>query len=148
MKRKSLLLSLVIALLFVAACSPAAEPEPAPPAATPPAADSAPAASGDPLTGTWTGDWGPSARDRNPVVLELNYDGTTLTGIVNPGPNAITLSKAAYDPATGAVTMEADAQGRGGATIHYVIEGRVDGNAMMGSWGHDAEKGDFRITRS
>ena len=100
------------------------------------------------MTGTWTGDWGPSPSDRNTVTLELTYDGTTLTGTVNPGPNAITLTKAAYDPATGAVTMEADAQGRGGATIHYVIEGRLDGNAMTGSWNHDAVMGDFRINKS
>ena len=45
----------------------------------------------DPLSGTWTGDWGPSASDRNPVTVELKWDGTVLTGTVNPGPNAVVL---------------------------------------------------------
>ena len=43
----------------------------------------------DPLTGTWKGDWGPSASDRNPATLELKWDGKTLTGTVNPGPEGI-----------------------------------------------------------
>ena len=41
----------------------------------------------DPLSGTWTGDWGPSPGDRNEVTVELKLDGGTLTGVVNPGPN-------------------------------------------------------------
>ncbi len=40
----------------------------------------------DPLTGTWKGDWGPSAADRNQVTLELKWDGKALTGTVNPSP--------------------------------------------------------------
>lgn len=146
MKLKSLCLSLVIGLLFVStACSPAAEPEPAP---APAAAPETPApASSDPLTGNWSGDWGPSPADRNSVALELKWDGTALSGTVNPGPNAIQLINTSFDPATGAVRMEADAQGRGGP-VHYTIEGKLDGSSMSGSWSHDAVKGDFKITRS
>ena len=44
--------------------------------------------SADPLTGTWKGDWGPSATDRNSVTIELKWNGKTLTGTVNPGPDA------------------------------------------------------------
>src|SRR5262249_4871963 len=52
----------------------------------------------DPLSGTWVGDWGPSASDRNQVTVELKWDGKTLTGNVNPGPNAVPLDKASFDP--------------------------------------------------
>ena len=45
----------------------------------------------DPLSGTWVGDWGPSAADRNQVTVELKWDGTALSGTVNPGPNAVPL---------------------------------------------------------
>ena len=44
-------------------------------------------AADDPLSGTWTGDWGPSERDRNQATVELKWDGKALTGTVNPGPN-------------------------------------------------------------
>jgi hypothetical protein len=30
---------------------------------------------GDPLSGTWVGDWGPSASDRNQVTVELTRKG-------------------------------------------------------------------------
>lgn len=101
----------------------------------------------DPLSGTWTGDWGPSATDRNAVTVELKWDGKTLTGTVNPGPNAVVLQKCTFDPKSGAVHMEADAKSRRGTDIHYVIDGKVENDTMTGSWNHDNRKGDFKITR-
>ena len=101
----------------------------------------------DPLTGTWAGDWGPSASDRNPVTVELKWDGKVLTGVVNPGPNAVTLQKCTFDAKTGAIHMEADAKSRRGTDIHYVIDGKVEGNTMTGNWNHDNRKGDFKITK-
>ena len=100
----------------------------------------------DPLTGTWTGDWGPSPNDRNPVTLQLKWDGKALTGTVNPGPNAVTLQKSTFDAKTGAVHMEADVR-RGSSAIHYVIDGKVNNSTMTGSWNHDNRKGDFKISK-
>jgi len=104
-------------------------------------------AAADPLSGTWTGDWGPSASDRNPVTVELKWDGKNLAGTVNPGPNAVELKKATFDPKTGAIHFEADAMSRRGTEIHYVIDGKVEGSAMTGAWKHDNRNGDFKITK-
>ncbi len=101
----------------------------------------------DPLSGTWVGDWGPSAADRNQVTVELKWDGKALTGTVNPGPNAVPLQKATFDAKTSAVHFEADAKGHSGNTVHYMIDGKVDKGAMSGSWSHDTRKGDFKITK-
>ena len=101
----------------------------------------------DPLSGTWTGDWGPSARDRNEVTVELKWDDGKLTGVVNPGPNAVELMSASFDPETGVVKMEAEAPGRRGGTLHYMIEGKLEGNTMTGTWNHDDRNGDFKITK-
>src|SRR5258708_1459122 len=79
------------------------------------------AQSADPLSGTWVGTWGPSPSDRNDVVVVLKWDGKALTGDVNPGPSATKLQKSTFDAKTGAVHMEAEAAGRGGAKIHYII---------------------------
>ena len=67
---------------------------------------------------------------------------------VNPGPDAVQLSKASFSPDTRVVMMEADVKSRSGATVHFVIDGHVDGNTMSGSWNHDDRKGDFKITKS
>lgn len=102
-------------------------------------------AAADPISGSWSGDWGPSPGDRNQVTVDLKWDGKALTGTVNPGPNAVQISKATFDPKTGVVHMEADV--KRGTTIHYVIDGKVEKNTMSGSWNHDNRKGDFRITK-
>ena len=101
----------------------------------------------DPLSGTWAGDWGPSASDRNTVTVELKWDGKALSGNVNPGPTATALQKCTYDAKTGAVHMEADSKNRKGDAIHFVIDGKLEGSTMSGSWNHDTRKGDFKITR-
>jgi hypothetical protein len=103
----------------------------------------------DPLSGTWTGDWGPSPSDRNDVTLVLKWDGKALTGNVTAGTNVtapIPLQKTSFDPKTGTVHMEADAMSRG-RSVHYVIDGKVEKNTMTGSWNHDNRKGDFKITK-
>ena len=82
---------------------------------------------GDPLTGTWVGDFGPAFYDRNTITLELNWDGKSLTGMVRPGiPGArmyrnfesFPIGNASFDPKTGIVKFEASYQPRG---RHYVI---------------------------
>ncbi len=104
-------------------------------------------AGSDPLSGTWTGDWGPSPDHRNQVTVELKWDGKNLTGTVNPGPNAVEMQKATFDPKEGAVHFEADAKNRRGDTVHYIVDGKAEKGVMTGSWSHDNRKGDFKITK-
>ena len=80
-------------------------------------------AASDPVSGTWSGDWGPSRFDRNPVTVNLKWDGKTLTGNVNPGPNAVAIKNGTFDARTNTLHMEADARCRGNQILHYVIDG-------------------------
>jgi hypothetical protein len=80
-------------------------------------------------------------------MLDLDWDGANLTGSVNPGPAAVQLGKASYDPATGTVMMEADARDRDGNMVHYTIEGKIEGNTIAGTWNHAKQKGDFKLSR-
>ena len=55
---------------------------------------------GHPLKGTWHGSWGVNATDRTPVTLVMDWDGTSVTGIMNPGVRSVPLEKTSLDPAT------------------------------------------------
>jgi hypothetical protein len=105
----------------------------------------------DPLSGTWTGDWGPSAGDRNMVSVELKLNGNTLTGTVKsiqPARPDVALTKSTYTASTGTVHMEAEATNpQSGGAVHYVIDGKLANGSMTGSWNHDARKGDFKLTK-
>jgi hypothetical protein len=79
--------------------------------------------------------------------VELKLDGTAVTGTVNPGENAVALTKGSFNQETSAVTMEADAKGHDGKDVHYVIEGKVEGGTMSGTWNHGDKKGDFKLSK-
>jgi len=104
---------------------------------------------GDPLTGTWSGDWGPNQADRNQVTVDLKLQGTTVTGLVKTDNRPeVPLSKGTFDAAARTVKMEAEALNpRNGANVKYVIEGKLEGNTLTGSWNHDSTKGDFKLTK-
>ncbi len=137
----------MFAILFVlSACNPAPEPAPEPTPAPEPAPE--PPAPMDNISGTWTGDWGPNPQDRNEVTLEIEWDGSVLTGTITSqfAPDPVDLTGGSYDPATGTVTMSASAPGRGGAVFDYAIQGQIEGNMMTGAWSHDDQQGDFVLT--
>jgi hypothetical protein len=101
----------------------------------------------DPVTGKWEGKWGPSPDRQTEVVLELKWDGSHLTGTINPGSRAIEISKGTFDPGTNAISMELDSTNNRGETDHYAIQGKVDGNKMSGTWTRNNGSGDFHITK-
>ena len=107
---------------------------------------------GFPLKGTWVGDWGPSKDRRNPVVVFMDWDGKNITGIINPGPEAIPIQKASLQPKGWLVHLEADAKDKSGNTVHYVIEGHIEDlglyyPSIVGTWNYGNQKADFKITR-
>ena len=104
-------------------------------------------AGADPLSGKWSGKWGPSPDRQTEVVLELKWDGTTLKGTVNPGGRAADLIKASFNPQTNAITMDLDVQDNRGEADHYSIQGKVDGKKMSGTWTRNNGKGDFKISK-
>jgi hypothetical protein len=78
------------------------------------AATSAAAQEGHPAKGTWVGHWGPTLTAQSRIVLVIDHDGKTLSGVYQPGPNAVPLKVARFDitPGTPAVGV---ARGNSGA---------------------------------
>ena len=116
------------------------------------AAVSAFAQEGHPLKGTWLGDWGPTKNDRNQITIVMDWDGKQISGQITPGPNAVPLKNANLEPKGWTVHFEADAKNAAGQPVHYVVDGKIENlglynRSIVGTWGHDNVKGDFRIQR-
>jgi hypothetical protein len=108
---------------------------------------------GHPLKGTWSGDWGVTSDSRTHVLIDIRWDSKGLTGTLNPGPNAIPLQKLTLDTDNWTVHLEGDGKDKSGATVHYVIDGKVENlgsarRSMTGAWAQGSLKGDFRVTRN
>lgn len=106
---------------------------------------------GHPLKGAWSGDWGPNKDNRTRLLLQIHWDGKQLDAVLNPGPNAVKMSKAELDPATWGVHLEGDGKTATGASERYVIDGKLENigayaRFMTGTWTQGARKGDFKLT--
>jgi hypothetical protein len=96
---------------------------------------------GHPLTGTWTGEIG-----QRHVTLALEWDGKTVTGTINPGPNAAQIKNATVDPLTWAVHIHAEGKER------IAVDGTLAniGSAartLSGTWTEGGPKTSITLTR-
>ena len=107
---------------------------------------------GHPLKGSWLGTWGPSKLHSNEIVLVMNWDGKAITGTINPGTDDIPIKNATLNPEGWVVHLEADAKDKSGATINYVIDGKIENlsfhnRSIVGTWKSQKESGPFKISR-
>jgi hypothetical protein len=106
---------------------------------------------GHPLTGTWSGDWGPSAGQRTHITLVMSWDGKSISGTVNPGPDAIAVPSINLDVTNWTIRFEADGKTASGA-VHIAVDGKLEDIAsyhriITGTWRQGTAKGDFKLTR-
>ena len=106
---------------------------------------------GHPLTGTWSGDWGPGANQRTHITMVMTWDGKTIGGTINPGPDAIAVDAIALDVTKWTVRFDADAKGASGP-VRISVEGQLNDIAsahrtITGTWRQGTAKGDFKLTR-
>ena len=138
------------------------------------AATSAPAQEGHPAKGTWVGYWGPTSTVQSRIVLVIDHDGKTMSGVYQPGPNAVPLKVARLDitpgkPASGGrgnttpailpifkVYFEIDARDAKGAPVAIVADGTMQNVALpnrsiTGTWtqtsGGNTSTSEFKIAR-
>lgn len=98
---------------------------------------------GHPLTGTWAGDWGSPGGARTHITMVMNWDGKAVTGLINPGPDAIPLSVVSVDWGTWTVRIEAKG---------ISAEGRLEDigsyhRRIVGTWSQGGAKGELKLTR-
>jgi hypothetical protein len=107
---------------------------------------------GHPAKGSWLGYWGPDAKTRHRMVLNLDWRSRQVVGQVNPGPGAAPVTRADIDYGTWIMTVEASLPDAAGKSQKWVGTGKLEN---LGSWTNrvysgtyvfGAEKGDFKLT--
>ena len=129
---------------------------------------------GHPLTGTWYGEFGTAGKPRQDLTVVMRWDGQKITGLVNPGPNAIPIKTATLDvtfavnppgralvdvqyakvsiPPKFMVRFEMDAPNKAGGADHFVFEGTIQNplaanRKIAGTWTSGNAKGEFSLQR-
>ena len=117
---------------------------------------------GYPLKGSWSGDWWLKKGAENHVLLDFDWDGKTLKGVVNPGTDNVTMQRLSLEPPTGGVAkamdpwilhFEADLKDESGKTVHHVVEGKLQNigafrKFITGTWAAGSQKGEFKVVRN
>jgi hypothetical protein len=122
---------------------------------------------GHPLKGSWSGEWRQNASTEHRILLEfkwegkygINPEGGTLTGTLNPGPDAAPLKNIKVTYPTGGVDnadapwevhFEADTKDDNGAAVKVVADGFMENigaykRFIQGTWQQGKMKGPFRV---
>jgi hypothetical protein len=117
---------------------------------------------GYPLKGSWSGDWWIKKGAENHVLLDFDWDGKTLSGVLNPGTDNVTLQKLTLQPPAGGVEkaadpwnlhFEADVKDASGRMVHHVVDGKLQNigayrKFVTGTWTAGAQKGEFKVVRN
>lgn len=139
------------------------------------AAAAAQAQEGHPLTGTWYGEFGTAGAPPRDLTLVMKWDGQKVTGLANPGPDAVPLQNATLDvtfavnppgrvlvsigtdsgatvPPKFMVRFEMDPPSKTGCAGRYVFEGAIQNplasnRKIVGTWTCGNAKGEFSLQR-
>jgi hypothetical protein len=116
-------------------------------------ATSAVAQQGHPLVGIWSGEWGPSAKERHQVLIEMMWENTTLSGTINPGePDAAPIKVGTLNSTNWTVHLEGEAKDESGKPLRIVVDGQIENlgspkRTLTGTWIRGNTKGNFKLTR-
>ena len=107
---------------------------------------------GHPLVGSWHGNWGLNPTSRTDLTVVMDWDGTALTGIVNPGFDQSKLQNAKLNPKDWTVHFEIDSKDAAGKPARCMVDGKIDKlgsdrRTLTGAWNCGTAKGDFKLTR-
>jgi hypothetical protein len=110
---------------------------------------------GHPLKGQWSGEWGPRTNP-NRVLLDLDWDGKDITGVINPGPGSVQVKSVTFDysnPASWLVKVQAEGKDAAGKVVLISIDGKLENigaylRHFHGTWTQGTQKGPFAVTRN
>jgi hypothetical protein len=104
---------------------------------------------GHPLKGSWVGAWGPSRNHSDDLFIVMNWDGTNITKLLDPGTDDRPIKNATLNPDGWIVRFEADGTDGSGKLIRYILEGKLESlgsprRYLVGTWKSEEEGGRFK----
>ena len=86
------------------------------------------------------------------MTLVMDWDGASVTGIMNPGARSSPIEKTAFDPATWQFHFESNYKDRTGSTARVTIDAKIQKvtsprRSLVGTWSQGEKKGDFKAVR-
>ena len=102
---------------------------------------------GHPAKGTFLGEWGPNGGTQDRLMVLMDWDGKAITGTINPGPQAMPITKAELNPDNWTLHVEG---GAGAARV--VLDGKFENltwlaRSLTGTYTQGNQRGTFKITR-
>jgi hypothetical protein len=106
---------------------------------------------GHPLKGSWIGEWKGNAAQGDFVLMVLDWDGSKITGVINPGTDNMTIKEATLDPTDWSVHIEADGQANN-QPVSYELDGKIEklelpARSIVGTWKSQSGSGVLEIVR-
>jgi hypothetical protein len=114
---------------------------------------------GHPLAGTWYGDY-TTGKQATDITVIMKWDGKSITGSINPGPNSKPLTSVVMDITPGKPAPQGQQSTSGtppvfkvrfdvdGITFDGTIKNPVAGNRQLtGTWKRGNQSGTFHIRR-
>ena len=109
---------------------------------------------GHPLHGSWSGGWGKNQENR--VLMNLDWDGKQISGQINPGPDALTVTQTDIDysdPTAWKVKMQAEGKDKAGKPVKVTINGVLQNievyyKILRGTWTQNGVSAPFILTRN
>jgi len=110
---------------------------------------------GHPLKGQWSGQWGP-ANNPNRLLLDFEWDGKAITGVINPGAEAATIKSVTFDytdPTAWVVKIQAEGKDKAGKPVQISVDGKLENigaynRLFHGTWIEGGKKAEFAVTRN
>ena len=86
---------------------------------------------GHPAKGSWSGYWGTSDSTKRRLLLVLDWRDRQITGVINPGPNQVSIDQADLDVDTWTLRLQANMPTSAGGKTPFVATGQL---TNLGSW--------------
>ena len=84
--------------------------------------------------------------------MVLNWDGKTISGMVNPGTDNMPIKTATLTPEGWVVKFQFDGKDAKGAAVSYTLDGKIENlpftnRSITGTWKSATESGKFKLVR-